>query len=81
MVTATMSIGKAFESDAINIFGTVLAVLLVIVWMYVFCMMIRALWQRKLLWPGKADGAAAMTERWKKKFKRAQTILSKDENV
>jgi tellurite resistance protein TehA-like permease len=51
MVTATQAIGRTFGSDAIKIFATVLAVLLVILWLFVFGMMIRAFFLRRLLWP------------------------------
>ena len=52
MVTATQAIGRTFDSRAIQVFGTVMAVLLVVVWLFVFGTMIRAYWRRELLWPG-----------------------------
>jgi tellurite resistance protein TehA-like permease len=51
LVTATQAIGKAFDSKAIKIFGTVLACIVILVWMVVFGTMIRAIWLRRLLWP------------------------------
>jgi tellurite resistance protein TehA-like permease len=57
LVTATQAIGKSLNADAIKIFGTVLAGLLVLVWIFVFYMMIRALCKRRLLWPGGVDGS------------------------
>ncbi|RDW91577.1 hypothetical protein BP5796_02742 [Coleophoma crateriformis] len=51
MITATQAIGKAFDSQAIKIVGTAMSGLLVLVWLFVFFMMFRAFWQRKLLWP------------------------------
>jgi tellurite resistance protein TehA-like permease len=36
LVTATQAIGKSLGSDAIQIFGTVMAGLLVLVWIFVF---------------------------------------------
>jgi tellurite resistance protein TehA-like permease len=59
MITATQAIGKAFDSKPIKIFGTVLSVMLVVVWIYVFGMMLRALALRRLLWPGEVDEAEA----------------------
>jgi tellurite resistance protein TehA-like permease len=50
-VTATQEIGKTFHSPAIQIVGTVMAGLLVAIWLCVFIMMIRALVLRRLLWP------------------------------
>lgn len=64
LVTATLAIGNSLESDPIKIFGTVLGVLVVIVWIIVFCLMLRALWHRTLLWPGQISGAEAIHRRW-----------------
>jgi len=64
LVTATLAIGKSLQSNAIQIFGTVLAVLLVVVWICVFCLMIRALILRKLLWPGAIRGPDASITKW-----------------
>ncbi len=61
LVTATQAIGKSLNADAIKIFGTVLAGLLVLVWIFVFYMMIRAVFKRRLLWPG---GVMALERRW-----------------
>lgn len=62
MITATQAIGRAFDCNPIKIFGTVLAVMLVILWMFVFGMMIRAFWIRRLLWPGAMDESDLMRE-------------------
>lgn len=63
MITATQAIGRTFDSNTIKIFGTVLSVMLVILWLFVFGMMIRALWTRRLLWPEAMDESAMMRER------------------
>jgi len=65
LVTATQAIGKSLESNAIQVFGTVMAGLLVLVWIFVFYMMIRALSMKRLLWPGEADGSVALGKRWR----------------
>ncbi len=57
LVTATQAIGKSLDADEIKIFGTVLAGLLVLVWIFVFSMMIRALFKKRLLWPEGVDGS------------------------
>ena len=64
MVTATMAMGRTFGARAIQVLGTVMAVLLILVWLFVFGTMIRAFWLRRLLWPEgetelqrKAEGA------------------------
>jgi hypothetical protein len=64
LVTATLAIGKSLESSAIQIFGTVLSCLLIVVWFFVWAMMIRALWLRRLLWPGEMDGSEVSLKKW-----------------
>ncbi|CZR59436.1 related to C4-dicarboxylate transport protein mae1 [Phialocephala subalpina] len=71
LVTATQALGKSLNSDGLKIFGTVMAVLLVVLWFFVFGMMIRALWLRRLLWPGEIDGAKASRRRWIAKMEDA----------
>ncbi|KAE9377459.1 hypothetical protein N431DRAFT_365249 [Stipitochalara longipes BDJ] len=65
LITATQAIGKSLGSDAIQIFGTVMAGLVVLVWIFVFYMMIRAFFKKRLLWPGEIDGSQALGERWR----------------
>ena len=64
MVTATQSIGKAFGSSAIQILGTVLSCILIVVWIFVFCMMLRAFWLKRLLWPPVMDGSEVSADKW-----------------
>ena len=72
LVTATQQIGKAFGSDAIKIFGTVFAVMLVVVWIFVFVMMVRAFAMRRLLWPGDMDGSEVMRKEWRDRYQNGQ---------
>lgn len=51
LVTATLAIGKTLESKAIQVVGTLMAGMLVVLWLFVFCMMIRAVVIKRLLWP------------------------------
>lgn len=76
MVTATQAIGKAFNSTAIKIFGTVLAGLLIAVWMFVFGMMIRAFWLKRLLWPKTMDGSNLSTKKWTEGTRTLQDITN-----
>ncbi|CAG8955649.1 hypothetical protein HYFRA_00009603 [Hymenoscyphus fraxineus] len=64
LISATLAIGKALGSKAIQIFGTVLSALLVGLWIIVFCMMIRALVFKRLLWPGRVDGSEISWKQW-----------------
>lgn len=47
-VTATEALGAAFESPGLKIFGCVLTVCLVLVWILVFSQMLRCLWRKEL---------------------------------
>ncbi|KUJ06588.1 uncharacterized protein LY89DRAFT_406347 [Mollisia scopiformis] len=71
LVTATQALGKSLDSNGLKIFGTVMAVILVGVWLFVFGMMIRAFYLRRLLWPGEIDGAEASRRRWIGKVEEA----------
>jgi tellurite resistance protein TehA-like permease len=51
LVTATLALASALNSNGLKIFGCVMAALLVLVWILVMVCMIRALWRRELLWP------------------------------
>jgi tellurite resistance protein TehA-like permease len=64
LVTATFAIGVSLDSHAIRIFGTVLAGLLVCLWMFIFYMMLRALVFKKILWPGILDGSEISWRKW-----------------
>ncbi|CAG8982412.1 hypothetical protein HYALB_00007091 [Hymenoscyphus albidus] len=64
LISATLAIGKALSSNAIQIFGTVLSALLVGLWIIVFYMMIRALVFKRLLWPGRVDGSDISWKHW-----------------
>jgi tellurite resistance protein TehA-like permease len=66
LITATQAIGKTFDCNAIQIFGTVLAGLLVLVWIFVFGMMLRAFFLRRLLWPEEMDGPEMKRKGWAK---------------
>lgn len=55
LVTATFAIGKAFGSKTIQVVGCVLAVILIMVWIFVFMMMIRAIVLKQILWPQKGE--------------------------
>lgn len=55
LVTSTFAIGRAFNSNAIQIVGCVLTPILVAVWFMVFGMMIRAIYLKQILWPQKGE--------------------------
>ncbi|KAI0125093.1 voltage-dependent anion channel [Xylariales sp. AK1849] len=55
LVTATTALANVLNSDGLKIFGCVMAAFLIVVWMFVFGCMIKALWKRELLWPKDID--------------------------
>ena len=67
LVTATLAIAKTFASNAIKIFGTIFAGMLVVVWIFVFVMMIRSFYLRRMVWPESVDGSEMLKNRWERK--------------
>lgn len=55
LVTATFAVGKAFGSKAIQVVGCVLTVVLMMVWIFVFVMMVRAIVLKQILWPQNGE--------------------------
>ncbi|KAJ5598901.1 voltage-dependent anion channel-domain-containing protein [Penicillium lagena] len=55
LVTATFAVGKAFSCKAINIVGCVMVFPLVLMYLFVCGMMIRAIALRHILWPQKGE--------------------------
>lgn len=55
LITATFAIGKAFSCEPINIIGCVMTILLILMYIFVFYMMIRAVRLRHILWPQKGE--------------------------
>ena len=51
LTSATLRIGEAFQSKAIQWIGCVMTVLLIIVWFFVVSMMIRAIILKQIMWP------------------------------
>jgi tellurite resistance protein TehA-like permease len=52
---ATISLGKAFQSEGIMWVGSAMTILLVATWLFVGCTHIRAVWKKFILWPGKDE--------------------------
>ena len=55
LTTATFAIAKALDNRPIRILGCVMTILLLIVWLSVFVMMIRAVIHKDILWPQKQE--------------------------
>jgi hypothetical protein len=49
------AVGNVLESFAIRVFGTVLAVLLVFVWIAVFVLTMRGVARKEILWKGAGE--------------------------
>ncbi|UNI20023.1 hypothetical protein JDV02_006158 [Purpureocillium takamizusanense] len=57
LVTATQVMGRVFQSKGLRLFGSIMTVALVVVWVGVFVTMINCLRTRKLLWPKSSNSA------------------------
>jgi tellurite resistance protein TehA-like permease len=55
LITATFAIGKAFSCTPIEILGLVMTVLLILMYIFVCYMMVRAIRLRQILWPQKGE--------------------------
>lgn len=55
LTTATFAIAKALDNRPINILGCVMTVLLIVAWLAVFIMMVRAVIHKDILWPQKQE--------------------------
>lgn len=55
LATSTFAIGNAFDSIVIKIIGCVFCCLLIIVYLLVVGMMIRAIIKKQILWPQKGE--------------------------
>lgn len=55
LITATFAIGKAFSCEPISIVGCAMVIPLVLMYLFVFFMMIRAIILRQILWPQKDE--------------------------
>ncbi|KAH7305081.1 voltage-dependent anion channel [Rhexocercosporidium sp. MPI-PUGE-AT-0058] len=72
LVTATFTVANSLDSRALRIFGTVLAVLLIMMWIFVFGMMIRAIHLKRILWPERVDGAEKTRRTWARHVEEAK---------
>jgi len=52
---ATIRIGDAVMSEGILWLGSVMTVVLVMLWLFVGSMHARAVWKREILWPGRDE--------------------------
>ena len=55
LTTATFAIGKAFSCKPIQIIGCVMTVSLIVMYIFVSYMMIRAIRNRQIMWPQKGE--------------------------
>ncbi|GKZ73545.1 hypothetical protein AnigIFM50267_010475 [Aspergillus niger] len=55
LITATFAIGKAFSCKAISIIGCAMVFPLILMYIFVFYMMVRAIVHRQILWPQKGE--------------------------
>lgn len=55
LVDATFAVAKAFDIYPLEVLGCVMAVMLFGMWIFVVVMMVRAIWQKQILWPQKGE--------------------------
>lgn len=55
LITATFAIGNAFACKAILIVGCVMVIPLLLMYIFVFGMMVRAIVLRQIMWPQKGE--------------------------
>lgn len=55
LITATFGVGKAFDVPAIEWIGCAMTPLLILAWVAVVAMMLRAIYLRQILWPQKGE--------------------------
>jgi len=55
LTTATFRVAEAFNIEALNILGCVMTGLLIVLWLFVVTMMIRAIMLKHILWPEKGE--------------------------
>lgn len=73
LITATFAVGKAFGSRAIQIIGCVLTPILILAWVFVFSMMIRAIILEHILWPQKGEDKDEIGYKGPKSGRRSKT--------
>ncbi|CAI6241662.1 unnamed protein product [Periconia digitata] len=59
---ATVSLGRALGSEAILWVGSVMTALLVVVWLVTAVACVRAVWLRRIMWPGKDEDRGMFKE-------------------
>jgi tellurite resistance protein TehA-like permease len=55
LTLAIIQLGKVYKSPGINWIASVMTVLLVVLWIVVAVANVRAVWQRRIMWPGKDE--------------------------
>ncbi|KAJ4356402.1 uncharacterized protein N0V89_004435 [Didymosphaeria variabile] len=64
LTLATIQIAGALNSDAIRGVSSALTILLVVMWLLVAILCIKAVWMGQLLWPGKDEDKTMKGIRW-----------------
>ena len=64
LTLATIQLGSAFSSSAINGICSALTILLVIFWFVVAIAHVRAVWKGTIMWPGKDEDKDMKGIRW-----------------
>ncbi|KAF4550882.1 Voltage-dependent anion channel-like protein 1 [Elsinoe fawcettii] len=54
-ITGTFAVGMAFNNRPIEILGCIFTIMIIMIWLFVFVMMIRAVYLKQILWPQKQE--------------------------
>ena len=81
LITATFAVGKAFQSKAIQVIGCVMTIFLLIAWVLVFGMMIRAIKVKQILWPQKGEDKDEGGFKAPEKMERRESLRKKLSNL
>ena len=55
LVSATLTLGRSLDVGAIKVVGTVMAGILVVIWLGVLSLNVKGVLTKKLLWPGRME--------------------------
>jgi len=77
LTIATITLGKAFRSEGLKWVGSIMSIMIVATWLFIFSMHVHAVITRRILWPGKDEDVYVQHEDYKalrlQKMRRRQS--------
>ena len=65
LTIATITLAKAFRSEGFKWVGSIMSILIVATWLFIFVMHVRAIFMKQILWPGKDEDVYVQHEDYK----------------